>query len=432
MGRRQFGSIRKLPSGRWQARYATAEGTMAPAPVTFRSKADAGRWLAAVEADQARGTWIDPRAGMVSLREYANAWLASRVQLAPRTRDMYDVQLRMHILPDLGDVEIGRLTPEIVRAWYAGLAERRSPSVAAKAYVRLRQILGQAVDDDRIAKNPCRIPRAGVERTREQRFASLEELYELAGAIDDRYRAMVLTAGLGGLRLGELCALRRHDVDLLHATITVRRQRIRLREGEVVEYAPKTVAGRRVVALPAPLATELERHLATYGKPQADAYVFTTSTGEPIDANNFRHRVWIPTTKAVGMAGLRAHDLRHTAGTLAARTGATTKELMARLGHASPRAAMIYQHATDERDRVIAERLADMAAAAGLAEVVPITAAEGRTRRTHARDLAREWHEGSLDSTFGDHPQALTCGDVVVGTGVDPVTSRFSGARSTD
>jgi integrase len=432
MARRQFGSIRRLPSGRWQARYPTSDGSMAPAPVTFRTKADAGRWLAAVEADQARGSWVDPRAGMVPLREYAEAWLASRVQLAPRTRDMYDVQLRMHILPDLGDVEIGRLTPELVRSWYANLAERRTPSVAAKAYVRLRQILAQAVNDDRLAKNPCRIPRAGVERTREQRFASMEELYELAGAIEHRYRALVLTAGLAGLRLGELCALRRHDVDLLHATITVRRQRIRLRLGEVVEYAPKTEAGRRVVALPAPLVAELERHLSTYGEPQADDYVFTSSSGEPIDANNFRHRDWIPTAKAVGLAGLRLHDLRHTAGTLAARTGATTKELMARLGHASPRASMIYQHATDERDRVIAERLADMATAAGLADVVPITAAGGRSRRSSARDLAREWHESATGDSADGHPQAVTCGDVVVGTGVDPVTSRFSGARSTD
>jgi integrase len=72
--------------------------------------------------------------------------------------------------------------------------------------------------------------------------------------------------------------------------------------------------------------------------------------------------------------GLRFHDLRHTAGTLAARTGATTKELMARLGHATPRAAMVYQHAAEDRDRAIAEGLAAMTAEAGLEAVVPIDA----------------------------------------------------------
>lgn len=94
--------------------------------------------------------------------------------------------------------------------------------------------------------------------------------------------------------------------------------------------------------------------------------MFTSPSAEPIDAANFRHRVWEPAVAAVGPEGLRFHDLRHTAGTLAARTGATTKELMARLGHASPQAAMVYQHAAADRDRRIADGLAEMAREAGL------------------------------------------------------------------
>jgi integrase len=123
--------------------------------------------------------------------------------------------------------------------------------------------------------------------------------------------------------------------------------------------------------------TELERHLLTFVGPSADAYVFTTEAGAPLDANNFRSRVWNPATRSVGLAGFRFHDLRHTAGTLAARTGATTKELMARLGHSSPNAAMVYQHAAEDRDRLIAERLAAMTTEAGLGVVVPIDAAKG-------------------------------------------------------
>ena len=94
--------------------------------------------------------------------------------------------------------------------------------------------------------------------------------------------------------------------------------------------------------------------------------MFTTPEGLPIERNNFRNRVWLPATREAGLVGLRWHDLRHTAGTLAARTGATTKELMARLGHASPRAAMVYQHASEDRDRLIADRLAAMARDPGL------------------------------------------------------------------
>ena len=142
--------------------------------------------------------------------------------------------------------------------------------------------------------------------------------------------------------------------------VVVRRKRLLLASGEVIENSPKSEAGRRRVALPKPLVQELERHLANYGSVGAESYVFTSANGKPLERGNFRSRVWIPATRAVGLTGLRFHDLRHAAGTLAARTGATTKELMARLGHAGPQAAMIYQHATEYRDRLIAERLATM------------------------------------------------------------------------
>lgn len=119
------------------------------------------------------------------------------------------------------------------------------------------------------------------------------------------------------------------------------------------------------MAIPEALVSELRVHLDK-ASPSDAAYVFTSAGGTPVDANNFRHRVWNPATRGCGMVGLRFHDLRHTAGTLAARTGATTKELMVRLGHASPAAAMIYQHAAADRDRNIADALDHMIEEAGL------------------------------------------------------------------
>lgn len=363
--RRQFGSVRRLPSGKWQARYEIPGGRSVVAPGTFRTKAEAGRWLASVETDQARGAWVDPVAGATSLSEYASAWLRGQVRLSKRSREIYAAQLRLHILPvvdpevpALGGAALTELTPELVRQWYAALVARRSPSVAAKAYTRLRQILAAAVNDDRIARNPCRIARGGVEHSPEQRFVTMPELHRLANAIPDRYRALVLAAGLAGLRQGELFGLRWEDVDLADAAIVVRRKRLRLASGEVIEDGPKSRAGRRKVALPAVLVAELERHWEVFctGAAPGD-YVFTSPEGTPIERSNFRCRVWLPATEAAGLRGLRFHDLRHTAGTLAARTGATTKELMARLGHASPRASLIYQHAAEDRDRRIAERL---------------------------------------------------------------------------
>jgi integrase len=147
------------------------------------------------------------------------------------------------------------------------------------------------------------------------------------------------------------------------------------------------------VAIPAPLVVELEEHLSRFAGGVPGSYVFTSAEGTPLDRDNFRRRVWKPATRTTGLPGLRFHDLRHTAGTLSARTGATAKEIMARLGHSSARAAMVYQHATEDRDRVIAERLAAMTIEAGLASARPGTGeddlARTGTARPYGTDLAR-------------------------------------------
>lgn len=371
MGRAASGTIRKLPSGRYQVRYWSIDGQRRTARQTFATKRDANLWLASATLDAAAGGWTDPRTYEVTLTEYSDAWLRGRVGLARRTQEIYAEQLRLHILPAissdvpaLGAVALVDLSPVLVRAWYGALEQARGHSVTAKAYVRLRQILRHAVDDDLLVKNPCRIERGGVEHHPEQRFLSMTELYDLAGVVPGRYRVYVLMAGLGGLRQGELAALRVSDLDLERNCVTIRRKRLRLASGEVVEEGPKSAAGRRTVALPGPVVTELLDHLECYCVHSEDAYVFTTEGGGPVDRNNFRNRIWIPATAQVSLTGLRFHDLRHTAGTLAAQTGATTKELMARLGHASPQAAMIYQHAADDRDQRIADGLAEMVALA--------------------------------------------------------------------
>ena len=366
-GQRQFGSVRKLPSGRWQARVLLSNGQRIKADRTFGTKADATLWLDHQRTALAAGRRDDPERARVSLDDFAWEWLGQQAHLAPRTREIYAHQLEAHVLaridddiPALGDIALNALTPELIRTWYQALIINYTRSIAAKAYVRLRQVLNQAVDDERILRNPCRIRRAGAEHHQEQRFASMPELLDLVQATPERYRAMILTAGLAGLRQGELLALRRSDIDLSTGVIHVRRKRQQLDSGEIIEGAPKSEAGKRTVALPGPLVDVLRAHLTDFVARGDDAYVFTSSDGQPIERNNFRNRVWIPATRAAALEGLRFHDLRHTAGTLAARTGATTKELMARLGHSSANAALVYQHASADRDRSIADGLSEM------------------------------------------------------------------------
>jgi integrase len=366
--RRYSGSIRKLTSGRYQARVRDrATGSMISLG-TFATKADADLAVQRADTGIASGRWVNPSGGKALLAEYALAWLAQQAGLAPRTREIYASLLRIHILPTLGKVPLNRLDPATIRTWHRSRLEGSSPSMAPKAYRLLRTILSTAVDDELIARNPCRIRAAGIDRPDERRVISIPELYAIADAAPDRYRVLILLAGLAGFRAGELFALTRADVNLEAHTVRIDKQRVRLDSGEVVVAAPKTRAGRRTVTVPAAIVPELERHLAAHVGPEAGAPLFTAQYGAPLDRTNFRQRVWLPAVEAAGVGQLRLHDLRHTAATLAATTGASTKELMARMGHASSRAALIYQHATEDRDRAIAEALSELVDRAGVVD----------------------------------------------------------------
>lgn len=285
--RRHSGAIRKLPSGRWQARVRDiATGQMVPLG-TFQTKGDADLAVKSAETGMVQGGWVDPARGRVTLDDYSSRWLLERTSIGSRSREIYAGLLKVHVLPALGMILLGRLDPGEVRRWHATLLRGSSPKMAPKAYRLLRSILATAVDDEVIVKNPCRIRGAGVERSSEQRVASLPQLYAVADAVPDRYRALVLLAGLTGLRTGELFALTRSDVDLLHQTVSVRKQRIRLDSGQVVTSPPKTDAGRRTVALPAVLMPELELHLVDYPARDRTALVFTGDAARPSIARIF-------------------------------------------------------------------------------------------------------------------------------------------------
>jgi integrase len=112
----------------------------------------------------------------------------------------------------------------------------------------------------------------------------------------------------------------------------------------------------RTVSLPAFLVPEVKAHLAEFVRPEPDAYVFLGSKGARPARSNF-HIIWNKAHCQAGVAHLHLHDLRHTGNTLAAETGATLRELMDRMGHRSTRAALIYLHARDQRDRAITDGL---------------------------------------------------------------------------
>jgi len=358
MGRRRSGTVRKLPSGRWQARYLDPSGDRHNAPNTFVTKTDALRWLASVETDVGRGDWHDPRAGDVPYREWSARWLAIKEpQLAHATVNLYRYLLRRHVVPRFGDTLVGRITAVEVQGWLAELhSTDLSPNTVAKAFRVLRGSLDGAVDAGLLKHSPCTLKGAGTERHKEMKIATPEQVAAIAAAVGPRWEALVFCAAYGGLRWGELVGLTRADVDLESCKLRVVRKLGEV-DGHLSYSAPKSAAGKRTVGIPSFVARSVAVHLDLYALPGADGLVFPSVDGKFMRRSNFRRRVWLPATAEAGVTGLRFHDLRHTAATLAAASGTSLKALMARIGHASASAALRYQHVIDGQDAEIVQYL---------------------------------------------------------------------------
>lgn len=329
---------------------------------TFKRRQDAENRVRQIEAEKLKGVVADPRRGRERLTDFAGRWLEARTvkgkPLAPMTKQGYRGLLARNIEPTLGGFALTELTPAVVRDWYSKLSVTAGRDQAAKGYRLLRAMLNTAVDDELIARNPCRIRGGGAEHADERPMIDADLVFRLASAITPRLRALVIVAGFVGLRTGELLGLRRSDVDLENRrlTVLVQAQQI-IGEGRIVT-GPKSEAGQRTVSLPKVVVEALEKHLASHGQPGDGGVLFTGPQGEPITRALLSKEWQAARTAADAPEGLRIHDLRHHAATLTARMpGITTKELMARIGHASPRAALIYQHATEQRDREIAAYL---------------------------------------------------------------------------
>jgi integrase len=191
---------------------------------------------------------------------------------------------------------------------------------------------------------------------------SVAEVADAVEAVPDRYHAAVLLAAWCQLRRGEVLALQRRHVDLLHGTVSVEQSWVVPPGEKPVIGPPKTESGRGTLNVPEHVVSALEEHLERFVGPEPTSWLFGTSTGTAISPRNFQ-RVWDKVRDAIGRPDLHLHDLRHSGLTWSAATGASLAELMHRGGHASPRAALRYQHATEDRDKALADALTRLATA---------------------------------------------------------------------
>jgi integrase len=313
-------------------RYRTADGLQRSKQ--FRRKRDATAYVNVVEVDRMKGSLVDPRLGRITVSEWWDQWWPTVTNLRPSTRARDAQFFRSHVLPTLGTTPLGRLDRTTLRRWMVSLGDPDGPALAPATIHKVVQVLNKsvnaAVEDRIITHNPvARLPLPKIEH-QEMRFLTSDELWTLADSIDARYRAFVLLAGFGGLRLGELLGLRWSRVDVAARRVNIAETLVDV-EAKLHFGPPKTKASVRSVPLPSFVMAALEEHRSAVGSD----LVFASPQGLPIRPALFRRRFWEPAVQRAGVAPLRIHDLRHTAVSLWIAEGAHPRQVAALAGHTS-------------------------------------------------------------------------------------------------
>ena len=356
---------------RYRVRYIAPDGRERSESFPDRAKRAAEAFLTSVEADKLRATYVDPAAGRITFRQYAEGWLRTRV-LDASSREATELRVRKHLYPFFGDRQLAAIRPGHVREWDSGLVDRLAPSTRSVVFTHLRSILGAAVDDERIAKNPCSARSVKQPRPAERRPVpwSLEQVTAIRLGLPARYRAVVDLGAGCGMRQGEIFGVAEDDLDLdggwVHVTHQIKRVRSRLVFG-----LPKSDRDRRI-PLPGSVADVLCAHLKQYppvpvtlpwedpASMETRTYriVLTTSRRTPLNRSWFDEYMWRPALTAAGIEPSRAtgmHALRHFYASALLDAGESIKALAAYLGHTDPGFTLrVYTHlmpASEERTR---------------------------------------------------------------------------------
>ncbi|MGE5765506.1 MAG: tyrosine-type recombinase/integrase [Mycobacterium leprae] len=352
-------SIARRPDGRWRARYrddASKEHAR-----HFTRKVDAQRWLDEVTASIVTGQYVDPHAGRMTLRDYAEQWRAAQVH-RPSSAAHVETMLRRHVYPTLGDKPLSATRPSDVQAWVKRLSTVLAPSTVQVVHGILASVFKAAIRDRRVVSSPCE----GTKLPRQVRPnvepLGLDVVEALANAVPEPLRGIVVLGAGTGLRQGEMFGLTVDRVDFLHRTLTVDRQLVTVANEEPYLGPPKTVAWYRTVPLPSVVLDALAEHLERFpastvalawfhhGKAeQIAARLLFTDDGQPWHRSAFGH-VWRRVVKTLA-PGTGLHDLRHFYASLLIRHNESVKTVQARLGHATAAETLdTYSHLWPDSD----------------------------------------------------------------------------------
>ncbi len=328
---------------------------------THDRKEAAERWLRDHLTALDRGEWIDPRIRRTTVAEFAERWFESTAHLRPKTREGYESLLRVYVVPEFGPWRVSDVNRASVRIWLSRLlSDGLSPSRTRQARSVLSLVLEHAVEVGALKSNPARGVKVTGNSDREMLFldaAQVARLAHEAEQVQEGSGALVLLLAFGGLRWGEAASLRLGRCDLLRSQLHIR-EAVSEVNGQM--HFGETKTGKtRTVVVPGFLRDRLAAQMATQGSGDPETFLFADSKGGPLRNSNWRIRVWKPACKASGMPeGLRIHDLRHTAASLAVSAGANVKAVQRMLGHSTASQTLDrYSHLFTEDLEALADRL---------------------------------------------------------------------------
>ncbi|HZV49173.1 MAG TPA: site-specific integrase [Candidatus Dormibacteraeota bacterium] len=359
------GTIYQRKDGRWCAELPQVGGKRKR--LYARTREEVARKLVLALRDQEVGLPVpDDR---LTVERYLTQWLETvRPRVRPWTYRGYEVVVRRHVVPIIGQVRLSRLTPQQVHALLVSLADHGLSSKSVRnVRVVLSSALSQAERWGMVTRNVARLVEPLRREHREMRPLTPGEIRRLLEVIrGHRLEALILVTLVLGLRQGEVLGLSWEDLDLDAGTLQVRRQLQRLNgRSELVEL--KTRRSRRTLVLPRTLVEVLCEHRRRQGEERMclgaswkgweHDLVFTTTLGTPLDGR------WVTRTfqRLLAKAGIerrRFHDLRHSAATTMLVLGVPARVVMEILGHANVSTTLeVYAHVVPELQREAADRI---------------------------------------------------------------------------
>lgn len=263
----------KKRGNRWRARYPDPlRGGTAQIERSFDTKAEGQDWLVEMQHGAKTGTYIDPAASARLLSDVVDEWRGTWTDLEPKTKAGYESILNHHILPRWPRARINAITPDAVQKLVNELAATKAPNTVRRVYTVLRAILALAVRRRYLASNAAdgvKLPKKAP-KNKQRLYLSAAEVRTLAEAMPSRYRVATYVAAYCGLRAGELWALRRKDVDLLHGELHVRQALKDINTTSAwltaaekgLLFGPTKTHAARKLSLPEPIKQLLAEHLA--------------------------------------------------------------------------------------------------------------------------------------------------------------------------